>query len=145
MKKPSLKSLKAKLWKIFSEYVRRKYTDTEGYARCYTSGVLRHWKDLQCGHAIGGRHNAVLFDEEICRPQSVAENVFKRGNYPVFTTKLIKENGMEWWERKLERSNQIVKFTRVDIEEMIGQYQQKLDCLTCNRWGENCQKCYEHR
>ena len=144
-KKKSLRSLKAKCWTLFSEFVRRKYADAEGFASCYTSGVRAHWKELQCGHAIGGRHNAVLFDEEICRPQTLAENVFRRGNYPVFTTNLIKEKGMEWWEKKLEGSHQVVKHTRTDLEDLIETYKKKLDCLNCNRWPANCQKCYETR
>lgn len=84
------------------------------------------WRELQCGHGIGGRHNAVLFDEEICRPQTVAENVFKRGNYPVFVTKLIQENGLDWWEKKLAASREVVKYTRSDLEALIETYKTKL-------------------
>lgn len=125
-KKPTLSALKKRCWKVFSEYVRRKYADAEGFARCYTSGEAAHWKELQCGHAIGGRTNAVLFDEEICRPQTVAENVFKRGNYPVFTAKLIRENGLEWFESKLEGARKAVKLTRSDLEDLINEFKQKL-------------------
>lgn len=125
-KSAGLRNLKAKAWKLFSEYVRRKHADSDGVATCYTSGVRAHWKNLQCGHAIGGRHNAVLFDEEICRPQSVAENIYKRGNYPVFTTKLIEENGFEWWKEKLEGSKRVVKFSRAELEELIEHFQQKI-------------------
>lgn len=124
-----LKTLKAKAWKLFSEYVRRKHADSFGFTTCYTSGLRSHWKDLQCGHAIPGRTNAVLFDESICRPQSVSENIFKRGNYPVFTTNLIKENGMEWWEGKLLQSRKPVKLTRDDLQHTISKYQSLLDKL----------------
>ena len=144
-KAKSLRSLKDKAWGLFSEYVRRKDADGDGYTSCYTSEVRAHWKTLQCGHAIGGRHNAVLFDESICRPQTVRENVFLRGNYPVFTTKLIKENGMEWWEKKLAGSREAVKITRSDYEGIIESYKTKLDCMNCERWPANCQKCYEQR
>lgn len=128
-KKPSLSSLKKKAWKLFSEFVRRKHADKEGIATCYTSGVRAHWKELQCGHAIGGRHNAVLFDEEICRPQTVAENIYKRGNYPIFTTRLIKEKGMDWWEEKLAGSRKTVKWNRSDLEDLISYYKAKLESL----------------
>jgi hypothetical protein len=128
-KKKSLRAIKQNAWKLFSEYVRRKNADRDGFTHCYTSGVRAHWKELQCGHAIGGRHNAVLFDEEICRPQTLAENVFGRGNYPVFTTKLIKEKGMEWWEKKLEGARAVVKYSRSDIEDLIQTYKQKLEEL----------------
>jgi hypothetical protein len=128
-KKKSLRAIKRAAWAVFSEYVRRKNADADGYTNCYTSGVRAHWKELQCGHAIGGRTNSVLFDESICRPQSVRENVFLRGNYPVFTTKLIKERGMDWWEEKLVNARKVVKHTRADLEEMISEYQEKLRAL----------------
>lgn len=71
----------------------------------------------------------MLFDEEICRPQSVAENVFKRGNYPVFTAKLIRENSLEWFEAKLAGARCVKKITRSDLEEMIETYKNKLATL----------------
>lgn len=128
-KKPTLKGLKNKCWRLFSEYIRRKDADAGGTEHCYTCEALAHWKELQCGHGIGGRHNAVLFDEEICRPQCVRCNVFMRGQYPIFTAKLIRENGLEWFERKLEQARQVVKLTRADFEEMIQTYKQKLAVL----------------
>lgn len=129
MKKKSLKSLKARAWKLFSEWVRRKDADQGGTERCYTCEAPFFWKELHCGHAIGGRHNAVLLDPEICRPQCVRCNIFKRGEYPIFTTKLIKENGMAWWEKKLKASRLTVKYTRGDFETIIEDYKQKLSEL----------------
>ena len=126
-KKPSLKSLKNKAWKLCSEYVRRKDADEGGFVGCYTCGTSLHWKlEAQAGHAIGGRNNAVLFDVDILRPQCVACNVFRRGNYPVFTAKLIRENGLEWFEQKLIASRQAVKISRTDYEEKIGHFKQLL-------------------
>ena len=94
--------------------------------QCYTCGALMFWKESQAGHAIGGRHNAVLLDEEICRPQCVRCNVFMRGQYPIFTAKLIRENGLDWFEGKLQNARQVLKLARSDYEEMIGQYKAKL-------------------
>jgi hypothetical protein len=71
----------------------------------------------------------VLFDDSIVRVQCVSCNVFRRGNYPIFTTKLIKENGMDWWEKKLADACKVVKHTRADLEEMISEYQEKLRAL----------------
>jgi hypothetical protein len=85
-----------------------------------------HWKQLQAGHAIGGRNNAVLFDADICRPQCVACNVFARGQYPIFASKLIRENGLEWFESKLAGARKTVKLTRGDLEGLIQDYQAKL-------------------
>ena len=129
MKKKKLKSLrtlKAKCWRLFSEYVRRRDADLDGLVACYTCDAPMPWKESQAGHAIGGRHNAVLFDADICRPQCVRCNVFMRGNYPIFAARLIRENGLGWFEKKLSGARQIVKLTRVDIEQLIEQYKAKL-------------------
>lgn len=125
-KKPTPKSLKNKAWKLFSEWIRRKDADAGGTERCYTCERAFYWKELQCGHAIGGRRNAVLLDADICRPQCVACNVFGRGQYPTFAAKLIRENGLEWFEEKLSGARQVAKLTRSDLEESIETYKQKL-------------------
>ena len=126
MKKQTLRTLKAKAWKLFSEWIRRKDADAGGTGLCYTCGTPKHWKELQAGHAIPGRHNAVLLDEEIVRPQCVRCNVMLRGQYHIFTTKLIRERGLEWWEGKIEGSREIVKLTRTDFEALIAAYKEKL-------------------
>jgi hypothetical protein len=47
----------------------------------------------------------------------------------VFATKLIKENGLEWWEAKLAQAREVVKFTRADLEDLIAAYKAKLEML----------------
>ena len=128
-RRTSLKALKNKCWKLFSEWIRRKDADAGGTERCFTCGKLAHWKELHAGHAIPGRHNAVLFDEEIVKPQCPRDNIFLGGRYEIFTTRLIKEHGMEWWERKLEESRRVVKYTRSDLEDLIQQYKERLASL----------------
>lgn len=129
-KKPSLKSLKARAWKLFSEYIRRRHADEGGTVECYTCQALLHWKyDAQAGHAIGGRRNAVLFDDEICRPQCYRCNCAMGGRYEIFAAKLIREKGLEWFEKKLEGARRIVKLTRSDFEDLIQQFKRKLENL----------------
>ena len=125
----SLSWLKKRAWKLLSEIIRREAADSTGHLTCYTSGVRLHWKDAQAGHAIGGRHGAVLFDEEIIRPQSVRENVMLRGNYPVFVAKLIELHGLDWWKSKLIESHQTVKWNRSDLISRIEDYSKRLEAL----------------
>lgn len=130
-KKPkSISTLKAKAWKLFSLYVRQKSADFRGAAKCYTCNNADHWKYMQAGHGIGGRHGAVLFDESIVRTQCAQCNIFKHGNYPVFVTKLIRENGLDWWEQKLAESRQIRKYTRGDYEALIESLQIQIEGLS---------------
>lgn len=129
-KKPTLSGLKKKAWKIVSEFVRRKDADEGGTTVCFTCGAYLHWKyDAQAGHAIPGRHNAVLLDTEIIRPQCYACNCHRRGMHHIFATKLIQEHGMAWWESKLEQARQVVKYTRSDLEDLIESYKKKLEAL----------------
>ena len=46
------------------------------------------------------------------------------GQYTIFTLKLIKEHGADWFERKLNDSRQIIKLYRADYEKLI-EYQKQ--------------------
>jgi len=116
---PKLSVLKKKAWSMFSERLRKAYSDGSGMSRCYTCGKIAHWKELQCGHGIPGRHGAVLFDEDICRPQCMPCNVLKHGMLHVFATNIIADRGKDWWDEKLQKSRETVKFSRSDLEALI--------------------------
>jgi acyl-coenzyme A synthetase/AMP-(fatty) acid ligase len=129
VRKASPKTLKAKAWRLFSEYIRRAYADRYGNAECYTCGAVAHWKEHQAGHAIPGRHNSVLLDEDVVRVQCVACNIFRRGNYPVFVTKLIKEHSASWFEQKLADARKTVTMRRSDWETACEYWKGKLEQL----------------
>ena len=38
----------------------------------------------------------------------------------------LQQYGMDWWQKKLADSRQVVKLTRNDLEELISKYKQKL-------------------
>ena len=128
-RKQSLKTLKAKAWKLFSEYVRRSASDEGGTLRCYTCGKLLYWKEAHAGHFVGGRKNAVLFNEEVVRPQCVGCNIFLGGNYQQYTLRMIREVGEEKVEQLLALRYKVLKLTRSDIEDLIEVYTNKLKIL----------------
>lgn len=118
-------ALKLKLWPIFSEYFRRVHTSST-VGRCYTCDTLLPWHQLQTGHFVGGRHSAVLFNEEVCRLQCVRCNVMLRGNYQIFTLRMIDEVGKKKVEELLDLRWRTVKFTRADLEALILYYRNLL-------------------
>ena len=125
-----LSTLKKKAWNLLSECVRREAADRNGYVRCYTCGALSQWnRGMQAGHAIGGRSNAVLFDEEIIKVQCIHCNIFLKGNYGIFAMKLIKEHGQEWYEKKQSDSHRVIKWTAYDMKERINEYEKRLEQL----------------
>ena len=128
-KAKSLASLKRRAWKLLSEVVRRQWASVDGYVVCYTCGNAANWKEMQAGHAIPGRTGAVLLDEDIIRPQDEKCNIWGRGMHHIFAGKLIRENGVDWWDRKLSESRSVVKWTRSDLEAKIEKYRARLQAL----------------
>lgn len=126
-KKPiTVSYAKGKAWHAFSEYIRRKYADEEGYVQCYTCTTRKPWKLMQAGHGISGRNNGVLFLEQVVRPQCMACNVFARGRYQVFTFKLIKELGMEEYERLNTIARKTVQYKVYQYQDIEDEYKQRL-------------------
>lgn len=131
-KKPSIRSLKNKAWSLCSQLVRRREADEGGFVYCFTCGKPIHWKyEAQAGHAIGGRRNAVLLDDSIIRPQCYPCNDKRIGNgMPhIFIPKLIRENGIEWWEAKAQNARKPQHMTRSDWEDSIRGFQERLALL----------------
>ena len=81
-KKPSRKTLIRKLDKLFSEYMRKRDTDVNGYGLCCTCAKRIHYKEGHCGHFMSRRHYATRWDPENVNLQSVFYN--KVNNYLLY-------------------------------------------------------------
>jgi hypothetical protein len=128
-KQKTLGQLKRQAWCLLSQVIRTEACRHTGVCNCYTCGAPLEFKTAQAGHAIPGRHNVVLFDEEIIRIQGICCNIFKGGNYPVFITKLIEENGFAWWQEKLAASRMTIKYDRAMLEFKIDSYRERLGAM----------------
>ena len=118
---------------MFSKYIRLKYADRNGFVDCYTcNNERKHWKKMQAGHGIGGRTNAILFMEEIVKPQGIGCNVFGAGKYAIFTRKLIDELGLEKYDEIVRMSNTPIKYTQEDYQRIYDEYKIKVDELLEN-------------
>ena len=124
MKNKSDAKLKKELDKIFSEYIRRKYSDSGGCATCFTCGKKAYWKELQAGHFITRSALATRFDEDNVRPQCIGCNIFGGGRQVQFAEKLQKELGKKIVETLFKKAKQITKY--FPYEERIIFYKNKL-------------------
>ena len=124
-KKPTRKSLIAKLDKVFSEYIRRRYAKNE-IATCVTCGKKDHWKKLQAGHFMSRKHYATRWDEDNVEVQCSACNVFRYGEQYLFAKHL----GTEKADMLLSKSRETVKFPDWEIQEMIELYKNKIKDLS---------------
>ena len=117
-KKPSITKLKKKLDTIFSIYIRLKDADINGYNYCYTCNKKDYYKYLQNGHFISRKYLATRFDEENCKPQCPACNVFRYGEQYLFGQKL----GKKIAEALQLKSKTSVKIMAYEYEEKIAYY-----------------------
>lgn len=123
-KKPTRKTLIAKLDKVFSEYIRRRYAKNE-IATCVTCGKKDHWKKLQAGHFMSRKHYATRWDENNVEVQCSACNVFRYGEQYLFAKYL----GTQKADMLLAKSRETVKFPDWEIQEMIDLYKTKISLL----------------
>jgi hypothetical protein len=124
-KKISISKLKKRAWNVFSLYIRTKYSKN-GVVKCYTCGKMFTIKTTQAGHGIAGRNNAILFCEDVVRPQCVGCNFFGGGKYGIFMDKLIKEYGAEKFSQLVMMSTMPVQRKAQDYREIYETYTQKL-------------------
>ena len=129
MKKPSIKSAKAKAWKAFSIYIRTKYSK-DGICECFTCGVHKPIKEMQASHGVGSRCNGVLFLEEIVRPCCYGCNVCKKGNYEIFIPKLIELYGFDGYQEFVKLRNKPKKYTIPDLQDIEKYYKEALNGLS---------------
>ena len=126
-----MKTAKAKAkvlaWTAFSKYIRQKGVREDGMIKCYTCGKRKDFKEMSAGHGIGGRNGAILFLEEIVKPQCAGCNIFGRGQYQVFTRKLIDELGLTRYDEIVTESRIIKKFTVADYMAIEDTYKKKVD------------------
>ena len=66
------------LWRVFTEYIRRR-----DRGRCFTCGVVGHWKAMQAGHfihgSVSGKFNPLYFDEQNVHCQCAICNTYSGG------------------------------------------------------------------
>jgi len=127
-KKVSRSKLVKKLDAVFSQYIRLK-DSVGGYATCFTCGKKDHWKKLQNGHFQSRKHYATRWDEQNCQVQCAGCNVFRYGEQFLFAKYLDERFYAGLSDELYFKSKQIVKFSNVEIEEMILKYKNLVDSM----------------
>jgi len=133
MKKETVSSVKKKVWVVFSKYIRlRDCLETTGCASfglCITCGKRYHFKLLQAGHFISGRHNSNLFSERGTHAQCYNCNINLRGNTLEYRRKIIEMYG-DGVDLELEEiARQIKSYTVVELKELEASLKAKIKLL----------------
>ena len=117
-------NLKAKLDRVFSEFIRLRDSDENGYIRCYCCRKTLHWKESQNMHFIPRQHLALRYSEINCNAGCVKCNYYNNGNIEEYIVHLKKDYGNDIVERLLVAKAKVVKISNVEYELMIKKYSQ---------------------
>jgi len=128
-KKRTKKQLKLIAWKLFSEWIRRRYATEEGYAACVTCGKTKLWQNMQSGHFISGRNLSILFEEEATHVQCVGCNCFGGGKQKEYYLFMRRRYGLKRIDELYIQANTIRKYSIGDYEELIESLKVKLKGL----------------
>lgn len=118
-----------KLWKVFSQFIRLRDADENGYCRCFTCGKVVHWKECHAGHGIPRQFKAVKYNEMNVHAQCVSCNTFQQGRQKRFGDKLNYLYGEETWNRLEIASRQQLKLSQFEIDEMEKYYKKEVKKL----------------
>ena len=115
----------------FSEYIRLKYSDGNGYCRCITCRQVHFWNDgyIHNGHYINRDVKVTRFDERNCRPQCLSCNSYHSGKIYLYRQRLLEIYG----EAEIEKLELIANlgggYKAWDLQQMIIEYRQKVKSL----------------
>jgi len=129
-KKPkSLTKLKAELWKVFSTYIKFKYSKDGTWCNCFTCGnpIQIGTSNCQGGHYYTKKgYPALYFNENNVRPQCYHCNINLSGNTVIFGENLRAELGNEAVDHLDSIRHQSVKITWYEYEQLIIDYKTNL-------------------
>jgi hypothetical protein len=128
-KKTGSRKAEDKLWKDFSEYIRRrdakKYSGGE-VVKCITCPHVGHWKNFDCGHGISRKHKATKFHEFNNHAQCKGCNGFGSGKQFEYMLEVDKRYGAGTVEKLLIASRQICKWGEFEYEILHKEIKQKI-------------------
>jgi len=126
----SAKKERAKVWKVFSEYIRKRdcllTTGSLEYGECISCGEPKPRQELHAGHYI---HNilSTYFDEQNVNAQCAACNTFRHGNLIEYRHGLIDKYG-EGVPEEIEARSRVekIRFTLTELDELKASLKKRI-------------------
>lgn len=122
------KASKSGVWKLCSEYNRRKDADIHGYGKCCSCGKYLHWKEGDAGHFIPrARGKAVYWEPDNIHLQCPGCNRFDVERAKIgYTRFMLAEYGDNRVDELMQQSRTVYRERQADLEEWREFYLGKL-------------------
>jgi hypothetical protein len=112
-----------KLWKVFSEFIRKREADQNGLNKCFTCGTVKHWKEMQAGHGIPRQHWGTRYDERNVQCQCRKCNCFEQGEQAEFAKQVDLKYGDGTWANLVVKKHFVKKRpSQKEIDELTKHY-----------------------
>lgn len=129
-------------WKAFSIYIRTRdcirFSGDPTLGKCVTCNTAKPFKQLQAGHFIQGRGNAVLFDDRLVYTQCLGCNgnppYGKGGNYVEYFLFMMNTEG--YTKEELEEFNNLKNTTVQYKEHEFIEMKEEFEYLTKELLGK---------
>lgn len=128
-KRLTIPILQQRLDQVFSEYIRLRDANENGFCKCVTCGSMWRWQALQNGHYIDRRHIGARYDERNCNSQCSSCNIGLRGNLDKYKRAIISSYGVAVLEELESAKRSFEKWTIADYEEKIAYYREKVKII----------------
>lgn len=103
-----------------SKQIRKESASFQDMVSCYTCGKLIHYKEAQIGHFY---HNKLDFDQRNLKIQCIRCNHFLGGNLGEYAARLIKENGLDWFNQLRNDAAKYKGENLTQLKEILKQYE----------------------
>ena len=128
MKTKKKPDLKAKLDKVFSEYIRKRDT-RNGVFKCISCGRILPYEQADCGHYINRKHMITRFDEMNCNAQCRSCNRFDEGNIQGYRRGLVTLYGEQQVTLLEAKKHNFRKYSDFEYEVLIKHYKEEIKKL----------------
>jgi hypothetical protein len=128
MPKTTTAKLKAKLDKLFSEYIRKRDSDHRGLCKCISCGkeAPAFGGSMHAGHLFSRRYLSIRFDPKNVNAQCSYCNTFLNGNQIKAARGVERKWGKGTVDDLESRMHITTKLSRIDYEEAIENIRQKI-------------------
>ena len=124
--------LKKKLDKVFSEFIRLRDSNEQGYSTCCTCGAIKKWSgtgDMHAGHYQTRGHTSTRWDEKNVNAQCKKCNTYRGGKQDLHMLYIDKKYGAGTSEMLRYKATGTTKFQDWELKEKVEYYTQKVEEL----------------
>jgi hypothetical protein len=129
-KKPTMSKLKKKLDSVFSQYIRLRDSNNDGYFNCITCEKRVFWKEGHNCHYWPRNISNTRYDEQNCNAGCLNCNLFDKAHHARYARALQNKYGNRILEELELKARLLRQLKVVDYEEMIECYKGEVKQLS---------------